>query len=1589
MNLVTNEEDTTLYQDQMKGLFPDPRTAPDDPERERLLRFFAGAHGTDESKEEELRNVTQAIYALPVGSPVDLNRTGASEYTEQELDLLAQKDEAGNFKYLVKMPDTTPDAGSRLAWMANNNLSHIVTGDISQGPSGLNFIPLATTNEYTNYLPKEETSAAGDVFNFLRGNITGGGPAGLKDLDDRLKTIGMTQTARTFFLRQTVQGAFQPGKSGKPLEETITLIPEVFTQYLPMGLNVLTDLVFHPGVENFFDAEIIGDANTKSDKIFDLWKKESYQFDSAAESISKKYSTDERTLSLNVIDELLKPVGFTERVGALFTADAPFVAIQGLVHAGRALRADAKVTAYMTNTYGGKTRLEALENMAEKGVTYEKMISDYLGGEINEKARLKISTLMDTADAFRITMPGTAAREKAFRPRIEEIGVDLAETTAERDAARASGRLADERTANNSIKKLHKERSAIESKILLPKYYRDLLGETSEQLIVASYTAQAAHQIWAKSGDVDSSAAMWGELLGVIGMAFPKTAGVFGAPKRGVSNLLRWGANKVSGEGSLNDFANANKTTKDAIRSIFKDGDDTGLARAFLAGAGQAVKIRRQLRKLSQETGVEIDEDFFSNSLVDIIAIEEVRALGDSLDANISATTMDNLRGPISSKIDSNNQLKLLVTRLSEATYKLADLKADGSMSKSNVESLDTFVTGLTDYVEQAQKTLADDTLYVNSLIKVQDDTQALLIKGGLPGASRASNSLETLDGTIENELNSIMTEYEGDIAANILDPVLAVEKRNAQIQAAFRKRHELLTEAASELDSAQGASRVASQVMASLMVTTKREAVNTHRILYNGLDEQFGDAQSNVAEFYETFKNIEDLAGADVQGTFSMGAVKLANMDIASKTKMGARILFNDGAQRGLDDFRKTIGDEQYDLISDLAGLEGMPAIKQWETMKAFLKDPKKALGESIPENFDEIFPEDTLEMLGEIGDDLQMLISPKEWRAVDSHMGAMYWKKKGEGASVTYGNLIEEWQRASNPEDAMAFKRGRDTGVVENMSKEFWDQYKAISRSYEVNVKDRLEVDPDFRRWFRGISENVQEKGKFVDPTTPIPDAVRKTQTKESPITWLDKILENTQKLADDDFPLDGQELYEAVEQRLGKASGAPWDEGLGRYVFVRGSKETVALQAILTSHLRGRLAKTAVGKQVIGDWSPGKQAVLGKKDPVLLEAPIDLKSAELESMFNIKSYTLDADGKLIEAGPLLNKEEVYSAIDLDALERNRTDLARLFEEAEAVKASTQRKAMKELSDQGITAQNDIDFIKQLAGTMGLSVGTSGIRASDMKAVSKNIYNLVVTNTPETFANDMLRIKNSLRKVVDPNLAPVDAELVVDDFIKRMVIQHIYTANVSSVGNVLLKSPSGENMLTKAMGLDGDGMRILIGATDPSGQTEKNLRAILGKGPAGGDVYDHLVTVSETMVRLQTKAAKGVSGKRPSMSLESILSRIYNLNREVVSTQWVATETLIRASRSSQGALFQAILTDPKISREILQIIESGVVPEYKKIPDWYMALAREVARQEAVNNIVIPPEGTAEVSPQIESPDPAQRQMIGLGYEPKSLR
>jgi hypothetical protein len=186
----------------------------------------------------------------------------------------------------------------------------------------------------------------------------------------------------------------------------------------------------------------------------------------------------------------------------------------------------------------------------------------------------------------------------------------------------------------------------------------------------------------------------------------------------------------------------------------------------------------------------------------------------------------------------------------------------------------------------------------------------------------------------------------------------------------------------------------------------------------------------------------------------------------------------------------------------------------------------------------------------------------------------------------------------------------------------------------------------------------------------------------------------------------------------------------------------------------------------------------------------------------------------------------------------------------------------------------------------------------------------------------------------------------------------------------------------------MDGDTIRQLIGKTDLSGQTEKNLRAVIGN-----EVYEGLETVSDTLVRLQAKAAKNVTAQKRGISLESLLSRVYNLNREVVSTQWVVTETLIRASRTSGSAMFHAILKDPKVGQEVFEIIESGQVPEYARGGTWGSSILREIARFEAMQSFMDTTAGpyVKELTGDADEPLPPVRgselrsQMTRLGYEP----
>jgi hypothetical protein len=1558
-DMEETQEDTSAF------LFPSPYEPAGTPEREALEAFYKGAYDTDEENERELEAVMSATYALPANAPIDPQRLNAGQYSDEELDFFK------NNNLLIAFPETATTAGDRLAYMARNDLTYLLTGDNSQGPQGMNFVPLGTQKEREQMIETESLSPLETGFQYARSAITGGGPYALKDIDERLKKQKLNQTYRTFLLRGIAEGRFTEDKLMNALEQGIQFFGEAPTSYLPQATSYLAADLIAPGAEWVMDEDYTsGRVATK-----EFFEDYTMDWSTTTERLAERHSKPGYKLRADVVGEVLRPQGLTERVGVFVASDAAFGGAQMLWHGGRALISDIRFQGYMKKTYNTDNLQDAFAEAAARGVTFEKITENYLSGVTNEKARRKLAERLDTSFAFRVMLPGNQ-RQKVFGDRMEAIQKDLKGTEYELNLATQAGDLKGQKNAKLRIEKLQNEAKAIETKVMLPKYFRDVFGEITEQAIVSSYMAETAYKIFGS----DSMAEPLAEFFGAVSVAIPGVRNVTTSPKNAVTGAIRWAANLAPGVNIKDAYRSASPETKKILKTIFRD-PTGGMAQAFVAGSNEGVQIRRDLMKLAEDTGVDVDYDYFSNTLVDLVAIEELRAVSDKLDGQMVIQNLSDINENFSRKIETNNKLKEMVTKLSEATYKLVDMRSTGEMT--NLKSLDRFVSGMNTYIADLQKAVDEDERFINDLLELQTTTEGLLIKGGVRrstvNASDGQESLGALDDVYENREAAIITRYEGDMESGVVDPEAGLENLRTEINTLLDERATLLEKSANELTSAQSALGASSTHYAAAMVGAKRRYIVNARRMYRALDTKYSGARANVTEFYAKFSNIADFVDGDIED-YSAGAIRLRGMDTQSATRSGAKILFNDGAKRGLDDLREQLGDSDYASLIEHAEVGGMQPIQQWERLKEFLKDP----GEKL-EQVEEYLPDAADRE--ELADSLLMLISPSEWRAVDSHMGSVLFKKKQEGASVTYGNLKNEWNQVSDPNSSMAFMSGYDTGVPKNVTEDFYRDFKDANSYYEVNVSDRLYADKDTSSWFGSVSRRVMSK---KDPD--IVGLSRKApKGAGQPINWLDQLLKPVQDIKDN-IPMDGEILYQSLGMRLAKTAGAEFDPKSGKYVFVAGDKNTEAVKAILTAHMRGRLVRTKAGKNIIDQWDPTTARKPGEKDPFMLEDPLDFNEAEFQSMLNIPVYTRDEAGNLVESGKLLNDEEIYSAIDLDALERNRQDLRGLFDEVKVTIDRNKADALEELSAVGITNKTEIAFAQDLADAFGIKVGRSGLSVTDMNRVSEGVYKVITSTTPESFAGDMARIKNGLRRrALEGGVSEKNVDMVVDDFVKRMALQHIYGNSVVAAGNYFGKSEKAGTAMQMAMGLDGDGIRVLIGKTDLSGETEKNLRAVLGS-----DVYDNLETVADTVVRLQAKAAKGIGAKKPGMSLESILSRIYNLNREVVSTQWVATETLIRASRNSGAALFHAMMSDERVAREIFDIIETGQVPEYKTAPKWLTALTREIARFEAVNDELVPAIAERAPTPSplptgeqpeaaVPRPTPLQRQMMSMGYEP----
>jgi len=1516
---------------------------------------ITGAIVPREQREMEEKALLSSTLAIRSTVPPEfIQKMDNGTITEDEFEALVNSGQVWAFR-----PDD--DLGTRYRKLLAFDSSYILDQDPETG--NLTPRPTALRKEYEFYTkPKDIEGFVPGAAETARGLLVGpGGYGDMAEVDNYLKDeLGLSEAARTFYMRNMARGEYVGETYGATARDVATFFP-MLPSYVIQGAAFLTGDVAIPFAE-FLTGLDFTEQRIREKETANRW----------AYDIPSWYEQKAEEIGVNpeIVEFVTRPRGAFNRTATFLAGEIPIAVAQTAYHLGGAFKTYRRFEKDLVNIYGGNTVFDALDNAFEQGKTFNEIQEQFISGYATKRAGERAARDLDTTFSFMFSLPGGRARQQTLGPVVERLqatreviqkDLAVAVQSGDRDAiARQKIRL----------KQVDDEELAVRSAVLLPKWLREYTKDVRDQTIGAVTATEFAYQVFG----VEEENLPFVEMAGAMAAVIPYTreiAGITGVKTQGLVTQAMYLWNKTLGDKESAEYIKSSREARIFLNHVMKD---PGMREVFIAGAEQAAQLRRDLMEISQRTGADIDVDILTTSIGAMADMASLQTIARQLRDDLQVTNIADVGTNLARQQAVTERQKKTVTELSKATRRLLDLQISGELG--DYPMIERMVTRLQQFVIDTGDQLVSDQRAVNELLAVENDLVSALMRGGV--AYREVDGdivpVATLDSVFDAENTNLLENGLAGTGVQIdlsTDPDIALNQLAVEFDRLRQERASLLAQAANSLRIDEAASGGAASRFASTMVATKAAVTGQANLLYKKLDADFAGARTDVADFFDAqvLGGGADFAGY-VPEEVSKAALNLANLKAIPATNRGMAGVFDEAAKDSFDILR-TSNNGQYAPILNGAleslGIEG-EGINAWSALRKALRDPENAdvLGGVFTGSREEVIAQ-----MEEFAQSLPLLIKPSEWRLVNKHLGRVAFSSDGE-RKFFYTNMKQRWK------DDTEFMEGWLEGQeLRDVSPEFNRRFEDANEYFEWNVATRMDSDPTISKWWSAMSKSVQDAKDQADA---LARQGEKMPEGSKPTDWLDAVLNPVFRSP---ITLTGQNLYDEVGSILGKVGGV-YDKASGQYRIVIDDvddwgKTGQAVQTTLTRYLQGRLARTPGGEHILKRYKEG-QPIFQPED---LEE-LDFNEAQFDSLFNIPVYKRDADGNLVEAGQLLNKEEVFEGISVDSLIRNRPELARTIEQAKVAFDSRKSRAFGELGKASNVVRREIKFMEETRGILGVRAAESNV--FDVTKVAEGVRNLALSS-PE----DIGRLKNNLiKRAIADGDSPEDAAKFVDEFVQRMVVEDIYR-KASSIGqDFTTQLPDGQIVKMPSIGLDGDSMLELLGR-EGSEEMER-MRTILGD-----TAYENLRSIANVVRRLQDKEFPGVKGKKPGISLDSILSRVYNINRQVVSTQWVATELAIRASRQYGGRLVMTLLNDEKIAKEVLDIIETGKIPDYKREPDWLRSLHRELARVETVHNGYISEFGgdiysglVTPVQPPVEEPQPETQpqpqldpQMTRLGF------
>lgn len=1555
-----------------QGLMPDPYLKASEPAIEEAMRYRPEILGL------YTQEPTPGSLASAIGD--------SQEVTENENRILATatgfvaKDENGQDIFLrFDMNDEKArnmPIGLKRRKIMRNNTSYALY-DVDEAGNVLldeNDQPikvdLGLTQERQRYLegaPQNMFSKSVQFVSELIGGPTGAGD--LQDIDNELINFGMkNQHARTLVLRNIATGVYDGEQVFRDLKDL-----GVFAVTIPgMGADLVKNVtgeVLEWSLRNHFDysaedatkfrerSETFGKGDRRGlfTELLDL--KDHFEL---------QYFTEEKAggmYSPEVIEEAFASRGLYNTAMRHATTEGPLYAMWGAYRVYSAAKTLVGFRGYLKEQYGSEDLAVAFRTALkeDKYNTPRKVMEDFANTQSRQSAVAKTRRDLDISLGMAISRPGYVAknlrddwkqgpsktgkkqqvkktidpeaanaRRAVLQDQMDDIQARIEQRQKVMDAARRQGKEEFAKREEKAILKLRGEQRQILYGVLTPKYMRDLKGEATMTIGAMS----AANELSIQMGMFGQDNVWVPEAMTavMVGLDIPKLN-----PARYGIGLLEASATTLKEISDIYQDVRAvglegkillqemkkrakSRSAQNVLKKAIENGDE--YSTMFLQGLSLSAERRGELVVFSEDYGIDLDPDAFTTNLAIMSQMGALIDISKQLDDRMTVTGVKDMSGAVVEATNVHQQRIVLLSKLVEGTRKIVDATFDADVPDDN--PIKIMARNLQAFAITQENILRKDMEHIQKLNELNSKTINATLKAEhiVSAEDGGEGLLATLDRNTEDRIEAATNSISVANQMGLPDTV-------AELAVALKKLDEIKQQNLAITTQMTKALRVDEAHTGQQSVAFAKSAIDVMGIidantakLYSKFDSQAGTVHADVTTFYNDYMGREGVPEFGVPEDVSPEVADFGKYKTVAPDKKGFAAMFNGAARQGMENqFGENLQNilESFDIVD-------LPPIEQ----RAVLKD--------------------------KLGYDLPLLMTTAEWRIVNKQLGRQIRRINDPNQETFYLNLKQQWQAVSDPASPMAFMKDYSTNPTV-VAEEIYAVFREAQDYYHRNKVQRYQggliskIEAEVTKDTKEAVQTAKQKG--VDLTEDqVAKLMEKAPDELSPYVWLDSILKGTTDMGN----IGGGKLQVQLYNKISRYGGV-YDEKSGKYFLITESDlpedqdfVNVAknMQVQVTRHLQGVLASK------FGDVLPKNAAGRTLFDP-RLDIPYDENT--FRAFYNIPKYRRNADGSIsqivdAQGNPqyLFNENEVFESIDIDAYRRNRPDMEETFEEADELVKTIEEETLSPYGSYESLVKSqrqDLEFMSQVYRALtggdiraevraGTTADGTPVTAYNVDSVmAEALYNKVI-------GGDNLDLERLQKLFEDQGMPVEESTRLIKASVNRVLIDKSQTY----IGNHKF-TVDGVITDTAEYGFDTQKLREIMG--EPGSPERARLEKILGTEAI--ETWDLITDTVDNYINSKS-INSGVDVRRTVISLDSVLSRIYNINRGVVSPQWVATESLIRASRQHGGKLLNMMLTDSKIAKEVLDIIQTGNIPEYKVTPDWLRALTMQIVQAEGLN-------------------------------------